>query len=421
MSSITARMASILLSSRTLALGALAAAAVAGTAFLSGGPSHQVVARFADADGLVAGNEIRVAGIPAGSVDAVQVQIDPSTGKQYAAVTLNIDDAHWPLHQGTQFAVRPKGVLSNMFVAFTPGPARNPVIDATHVFDLHETSSPINLDEFSNLFTADVRESLRTQIQEGVIAFGGSGADNTNSLLHEANPLSADLDPVTAVLAQRSPELHRLNAEWDTLSGDLSREDANLRGLIENGDTLLHTIATHSASLQGTLVHAAGTLSSLDQTLKGEEGNLAAIFRKGPSSLEKQQASDVAIVPVLQFVTPYLNDLNQLLNNLVSVSGWQDLNGAYTQDFRVDATVYAGKGPSAKGAYPCGGQPDLQVDANGKSTCTQNPPAPHFGKDSASSAPQTQGPSTAPSSGTNPSSSAQSAPQVSSQFGELFQ
>jgi len=415
MSSMSSRAASVLFSSRTLILGALAAGAVAGTAFLSGGSDHQVVAQFRDADGLVAGNEIRVAGIPVGSVDSVQVQVDPSTGKQYAMATLNIDGDHWPLHKGTQFAVRPKGVLSNMFVAFTPGPSANPVIDSGHVFSLGETQSPINLDEFSNLFSADVRESLRTQIQEGVVAFGGSGADNTNSLLHEANPLTADLSPVTAVLAERSPELHRLNAEWDTLSGDLSREDSNLRGLIQNGNTLLQAIATHTAALQGTLVHAAGTLTSLDQTLKGEEGNLAAIFQKGPAALQKQRTANQAITPALQFVTPYLPDLNQLLSNLVSVSGWQD-NGpgpngtpVYTQDFRVDATIYAGNG---RHAYSCGGQPDLQPNCGYNSL--------NHGASASGSSNGTSG-AAGTSSGANAASTPSASQLLTQQFGELFQ
>lgn len=416
MSTMTARLSSALLSSRTLAIGALAAAAVAGSAFLSQGSGHQVAVRFADADGLVAGNEIRVAGIPAGSVDSVQVQVDPSTGKQFALATLNIDDAHWPLHQGTRFAVRPKGVLSNVYVAFAPGSAKSATIDGSHVFDLSETSSPINLDEFSNLFTADVRQSLRTQIEEGVVAFGGGGAQQTNSLLSNANPLSAHLDPVTAVLAARSPELDRLNAEWDTLSSDLAREDANLRGLIENGNTTLGAIASHASHLQGTLVHAAGTLTSLDQTLKGEESNLAAFFRKGPATLEKQQASDVAIVPVLDFVNPYLPDLNNLLNNLVSVSGIPNngpplIGGPFTQDFRVDASIYAGK---LRSAYACGGQPDLQPG------CT-TPKKPNTGIGTTSGQPaQPSGGSSATGTGSG-NNALPSLPQLAPQFGELFQ
>jgi len=426
MSSMAARLTSVLLSSRALALGALAAGAVAGSAFLSGGSSHQVTAQFADADGLVSGNEIRVAGIPAGSVDSVQVQVDSATGKQYADVTLDIDDAHWPLHKGTQFAVRPKGVLSNMFVAFTPGAGKNPTLDSGHVFSLAETSSPVNLDEFSNLFTADVRQSLRTQIEEGVVAFGGTGAQNTNELLHYANPLSADLDPVTAVLAARSPELDRLNSEWDKLSGELASEDANLRGLINNGNTFLQAIATHSTSLQGTLVHAAGTLTSLDQTLKGEEGNLAAIFRKSPTSFDKQVASDQAIVPVLQFVNPFVDDLNKLLNNLVSVSGWANGNysgphgTSYTQDFRVDASLYAGNG---RNAYSCGGHPELQRRNDGTLPCGSPPaPNPQGNGHGGQSQTQSSGGSSSSATGTGSNSgSTDLVPQLAPTFGELFQ
>jgi phospholipid/cholesterol/gamma-HCH transport system substrate-binding protein len=249
----TGRISAVLLSSRSLMLLALGAAAAAGVAFLGSGSSHTVVAQFTDADGLVSGNEIRVAGLQTGgTVDSVQVQV--LNGQQVAVAVLNVDDAHWPLHQGTTFAVRPKGVLSNVYVALAPGNANSPVLDAAHVFSTKETSSPIQLDAFSNLFTQDVRESIRTQIQEGVVAFGGAGADNTNGLLHNLNPLTADLSPVTAVLAQRSPELDRLNGEFDTITAQLAHEDSNLRGLIENGNTFLHAIAVNAQAVQGTLV-----------------------------------------------------------------------------------------------------------------------------------------------------------------------
>src|SRR5947209_15588038 len=120
----TGRISAVLLSSRTLMVLALGAAAAAGWAFIGSGSSHQVVAQFTDADGLVSGNEIRVAGLQAGgTVDSVQIQ--EQGGKHVAVAVLNIDDAHWPLHKGTTFAVRPKGVLSNVYVAMAPGQAGN--------------------------------------------------------------------------------------------------------------------------------------------------------------------------------------------------------------------------------------------------------------------------------------------------------
>ncbi|HEV7679512.1 MAG TPA: MlaD family protein [Candidatus Dormibacteraeota bacterium] len=379
----TGRITALLLDSRTLMVLALGAAAAAGVAFLGGGPGHQVTVQFANADGLVSGNEIRVAGLQSGgTVDSVQVKLDGD--KQVAVAVLNIDEAHWPLHKGTRFAVRPKGVLSNMYVAFDPGPASQPAIDASHVFGTGETQSPINLDAFSNLFTQDVRESIRTQIQEGVIAFGGSGADNTNALLQNLNPLSADLSPLTAVLAQRSPELDRLNGEFATITTELAREDRNLRGVIENGNTFLHAIAANAQAVQGTLVHAAGTLNSLDQALQGEESNLAAIFRKGPSSLDSATTLADQTNPVLSYINPHVKDLDTLLSYFLSATG---LKSGGVLNSRIDATLYTG---TARIAIPCGGQ-QWQGGPNNTAGCNNVQPI---------AAPDATASMQAPSSGT---------------------
>jgi ABC-type transporter Mla subunit MlaD len=408
------RMFAVLTSSRALMLGALAAAGLAGGAFLGGSPSHSVVAYFADADGLVAGNEIRVAGLQSGgTVDTVQVKVDPATGKQSAVATLNIDDQHWPLHKGTRFAVRPKGVLSNVYVAMSPGPASAPALDGAHVFSLAETESPINLDAFSNLFDANVRESIRTQIQEGVLAFGGTGAENTNGLLQNLNPLTRDLSPITAVLAQRSPELDRLNAEFDTITADLAREDNNLGGLIENGNTFLHAIATHAQALQGTLVHAAGTLTSIDSALKGEESNLAAIFRKGPESLDASKALADQTNPVLAYINPHIRDLDTLLNYFLSATGYE-APGSNVMSSRIDATVYAG---NQRSAIACGGQQWKDGPNNNAGCSSRSLPPPDAGAQSASSSNGFTLPA-APGAATE---NAPATPSVHELYGVLFQ
>jgi len=417
----TGRIAAVMLSSRTLMVLALGAAAAAGVAFLGGGSSHQVLAKFTDADGLVAGNEIRVAGLQTGgTVDSVQVEVQD--GKQVAVATLNIDDAHWPLHKGTTFAVRPKGVLSNMFVALNPGSANAPLLDAGHVFGTGETSSPINLDAFSNLFTQDVRESIRTQIQEGVVAFGGAGAENTNALLQNLNPLTADLSPLTSVLAQRSPELDRLNGEFDTITADLAREDGNLRGLIENGNTFLHAIAVNATAVQGTLVHAAGTLGTLDQALSGEESNLAAIFKKGPSSLDSSAHLADMTNPVLSYINPHIASLDVLLNYFLSATGWQTTTqpggSIPVLNSRIDATLYFG---NQKNAVACGGQQWQHGPNNRTPSCTQakDVPAPDAGSSSGTASSSSVSPSTGSSSSTSNGASQQSS--IVQLFGGLFQ
>jgi phospholipid/cholesterol/gamma-HCH transport system substrate-binding protein len=417
----TGRISAVLLSSRSLMLLALGAAAAAGVAFLGSGSSHTVVAQFTDADGLVSGNEIRVAGVQTGgTVDSVQVQV--LNGQQVAVAVLNIDDAHWPLHQGTTFAVRPKGVLSNVYVALAPGNANSPVLDAAHVFSTKETSSPIQLDAFSNLFTQDVRESIRTQIQEGVVAFGGAGADNTNGLLHNLNPLTADLSPFTAVLAQRSPELDRLNGEFDTITAQLAHEDSNLRGLIENGNTFLHAIAVNAQAVQGTLVHAAGTLTTLDQALSGETDNLAAIFRKGPSSLDSSANLATMTNPVLSYVNPHIASLDVLLNYFLSATGWQTTGpggGPTVLNSRIDATLYLG---GQRFAIPCGGQQWKSGPNNTAGCTTEQPvPAPDTASASSSNASGTAAPSGSPATGAASNGAQQQQSSTVQLFGGLFQ
>jgi ABC-type transporter Mla subunit MlaD len=355
---------------------AIAAAAVVGTAFLFSGSSHQVTARFADANGLVTGNEVRVAGIEAGTVKSVDARVDPTTGQQYAEAVLDIQDSHWPLHQGTMLEVRPKGVLSNVFVALDPGARNNPALDPNHVFTLNETTSPINLDTLNDVFSADVRESMRTQIQEGVLAFGGTGADNFNATVHNLNPLSADLVPLTQVLADRSPELDRLNTEFDTITHELSSEDANLRGLLSNGNAVLGVLATKNVQLQDVLVHAGGTLASIDAGLRGEEKNLQRIFELGPSSLDKTKRTNDLLNPLLTALNPHFPDLNILLHQFVSATGYVVTPNAVNKlptdgsircnglvgicTTRVDATL-GGVIPGQPTAVGCGGEPVEQT------------------------------------------------------------
>src|SRR5947209_11217953 len=181
---LTRRVTAALASSRGLFATAVVAGSLCSVGFLGIGESaHIVTARFSDADGLVMGNEVRVAGVSAGSVSSVRFGIDPSTGKQFADVDLSIEHGHWPLHQGAKVAVKPKGVLSNVFVALDPGPPQNPALGDHPFFGLSQTQSPVNLDQLSNVFTPDVRSAIRTQLQEGVLAFGDGGAGNLNRTL----------------------------------------------------------------------------------------------------------------------------------------------------------------------------------------------------------------------------------------------
>jgi phospholipid/cholesterol/gamma-HCH transport system substrate-binding protein len=355
----TRRITAALASSRGLFITALLAGALCGMGFLGIGENdHIVTARFANANGLVVGNEVRVAGVQAGTVKSVQIGLDPSTGAQYAQVDLQIDPSQWPLHQGTFIAVKPKGVLSNVFIELDPGSVHNPSLGTHPFFDVNQTQSPVNLDALQDIFTPDVRNSIRTQLQEGVIAFGNGGANNLNDTIHYANPLTLDAIPVTDVLATRSPQLDALNFEFDKISGDIAREDANLRPLIINLDTLLNALAVRQVELQGTLVHAANTFSSLDQAFKDPtvQQSLEHFFANGPQALRCATAMPEYLNPLIAAVNPYIRyngvqSLDFLLAEFVTATGYNNGTSGGVDSLRVDPTLP----PNGYSAQPSGG------------------------------------------------------------------
>ncbi|HET9050667.1 MAG TPA: MlaD family protein [Candidatus Dormibacteraeota bacterium] len=379
------RIAGFVLSSRGALLGVLAAAAVAGVAFgIGGSPAHTVVARFRDVDGLVVGANVRIAGVDSGSVQSIGVRHDaqhepcqaakpadgtcdphaqPGDSDAYAEVTVSVDDAHWPLHDGTTVSVRPKGVLSDLEVVVTPGSASAAALPNGHVFDFDmaapQTTWPVNLDQVTDVFGQYVKDpriqvttQLRTQIQQGGTALANGGAQSLNGTLANLNPLTRDTTPLAQVLAEHTPALDDLNGELATITGDLAREDPALRGVIANGDILFTAIADKQQSLQGVLDHAASTFATLNGVVAGEEQNLVTVLDKGPAALQKIQQSSSLVTPLLLAVDPHISSLDILLHEFTTATGY--VAAPFNIDtLRVDGSLP----PLSRSAYPCGGQP----------------------------------------------------------------
>jgi phospholipid/cholesterol/gamma-HCH transport system substrate-binding protein len=394
MTRVLRRVAGFVLSSRGALLGVLAAGSVAGVAFGIGGSSdHTVLARFRDVSGLVVGNEVRIAGIEAGSVKSIAIRHDaqhgpcatttaaagscdphaqPGDSDEYAEVTLSINNDRWPLREGTVVNIRPKGVLSNVDVTIDNGPASGKALNDGSVFDFNmaspQTTWPINLDQFTDIFgkyvkdpNVQVTDAIKTQIAQGNVAFANNGAQNLNATIANLNPLTRDLAPLTQVLADRTPELSRLNYEFNTISAELATEDSNLRGLINNGNVLFAAIVEKQQALQSLLDNGATTFATLNTALAGEEQNLITIFEKGPPALDKIKQSSDLVTPLLNNVNPHVPSLDLLLHYFATATGYVS-NGVDT--LRVDASLPPTD--NSRSAVACGGEPSQQPNCTTK-------------------------------------------------------
>jgi phospholipid/cholesterol/gamma-HCH transport system substrate-binding protein len=99
-----------------LVLAAAAALAVAGTGASNGGGNYQVRAIFDNAFALVQGEDVKIAGVKVGKIDAVEVTPD-----HRAAVVLRIDKPGFDdFRRDAECSIRPQSLIGEKYVECTP-------------------------------------------------------------------------------------------------------------------------------------------------------------------------------------------------------------------------------------------------------------------------------------------------------------
>src|SRR5438874_2404052 len=182
----------------TVAAIALAVVILAFVLF-SGGTSYRVHLTLANASQLVPGNDVKVGGIPVGSIESIELGQNG-----FARVNLSIEDSSvTPLHQGTRATVRSTSLsgVANRYVALTPGPLNAPKIDDGGAIPAEDSTSEVDLDGVLNTLTPGTLHDLRSLTRNSASAFAGRGAQFGKAL--------ADLDPALSQADALEQELLR--------------------------------------------------------------------------------------------------------------------------------------------------------------------------------------------------------------------
>ena len=150
-----------MVSARTMTVAAIALAAVI-LAFVlfSGGSSYHVHLMLVNASQLVTGNDVKVGGIPVGSIDSIELGQNG-----YARVNLSIDDSSvTPLHQGTRATVRSTSLsgVANRYIALTPGPLNAAKIGDGGPIPAEDSTSEVDLDAVLNTLTPATLHDLQS-------------------------------------------------------------------------------------------------------------------------------------------------------------------------------------------------------------------------------------------------------------------
>jgi phospholipid/cholesterol/gamma-HCH transport system substrate-binding protein len=206
---------------------------------IGGGDTYY--ANFAEAGGLKANDEVRVAGVRVGKVDAVELAGD------HVRVTFLVDRG---VDFGTETAaaIKVKTLLGAMYLSLEPSGSGQ--LPEESVIPVRRTSSPYDVvDAFSGL--AERSEEIDTdQLADSL---------NTLAALTENTPeeFQAALDGLSrlsANIAARDEQIQTLLGNLRKVSGVLGDRRQDLVTMMEDGDKLFRALAARRESVHNLLV-----------------------------------------------------------------------------------------------------------------------------------------------------------------------
>lgn len=206
--------------------------------FLSGGLNYS--ARFADAGGLLPGDDVMLSGVEVGTVT------DVSLDEGAALVSFTVRDGIG-LGSDTRVDIKTNTVLGAKSLAVRPG--GDGVLEPGAVIPLEFTNSPYSLPDALGDLTTTVSELDTEQINDSLDALSDSLQDTPPELrgaldgmtrlsrsINARDESLSDLleraEGVTTILAERSDRVNTLIVDADALFGELSLRRDSINQLI---------------------------------------------------------------------------------------------------------------------------------------------------------------------------------------------
>jgi phospholipid/cholesterol/gamma-HCH transport system substrate-binding protein len=251
---------------RILISGALLLAAAA-FVFLSTGASKGTAQgtykiELQNAFGLVTGADFKVAGVPAGTIKAINLDQKSLN----AVVTVQVNRAGFgQFHQDASCQSRPESLIGEYFVDCNPGRS-GPVLKAGATIPISHTQSTIPADLLQNTMRLPYRQRFSLIVNElGAAAAARSG--DIEAALHRAVPALDETDSLLNLLANDSSTLQALTKDSNSVITALANNSKNVNKFIDVAGKTAADTSTQQANLRTSLQRLPGLLQQLKPTM----------------------------------------------------------------------------------------------------------------------------------------------------------
>jgi phospholipid/cholesterol/gamma-HCH transport system substrate-binding protein len=250
---------------RAIAIVALVAGLVAlGFVVFSNGSGYTVTAEFENASQLVTGNQVVVAGAPAGSVQ--DIALGPHG---QALVKFSVDSDYAPLREGTTARIRETSLTSiagrQIELTLPPSNSKAPFIPTGGEIPMSDTTSEVDIDQIFDTLDPKTIKDFKHVIQGFDIAYEGS-SKQANTGFKYLNPLLSTSRRAFDELTRDTPALNSLLVNTSSLSGALAQRAPAITELVHNVDLTMSALASQKVALAATIQKLPGFMRDANTT-----------------------------------------------------------------------------------------------------------------------------------------------------------
>jgi ABC-type transporter Mla subunit MlaD len=298
-----------------IAVAAFAALVISTVA--QGSDSYQFDVIFDDAQGLVSGQEVKIAGAVAGTISNVVV-----TGADQARVEATIKGP-FQFHTNASCTIRPDGLIAENYLDCDPGSDTKPLLRAEHgeapTVPVSHTTEPVSLQDLFDIFNLPTRERFQVLIDELGIATAGNG-ERINSILRRANPTLVAAQRLIGILNTQTSEISTAITDTNQIAREGATHSLAVQDFLQQASGLTQLTADRSSSLEQAISRLPGFLSAATPALR----QLNTVANTGTPLLRDLRTAapslnrvDNDIVPFTKVATPALANLSSAVSTVI--------------------------------------------------------------------------------------------------------
>jgi virulence factor Mce-like protein len=251
----------------------------------SGRSGYKVDAIFDQADFLIPGQDVRIAGAAVGQISGIGL-----TENHKARVQMTIDSKFGPFHADASCSIVPQSLIGDRFIDCSPGTPAQPALKATDgqppTVPVTNTSAPVDLDQVLQTLNLPVRERATLLLDSLGVGLTARGAD-LNATILRANPALQETRRVLGILNQNRVQLQSLISASDVVLGKLATSRQRVGAFVHNTATILDTTAANRAALAQDIVRLPPLLEQARPAL----AELTAFAKQGTAPAEELNAA----------------------------------------------------------------------------------------------------------------------------------